>query len=284
MPCTRREWLLAAGAAAAALTTQDGSPRWRFGACDWSIGRGADPGALELAKRLGLDGVQVSCGAGPAGLRISSREVQERYRAAARQHGVALASLALPELNDTPFKSDPRTVDWTAAAIEACRDLGLKVILMAFFHKGDLRDDPAGLAETARRLKALAPAAQKAGVVLGVESWLDAAAHLDLLDQVGSTAVQVYYDVANATAMGHDVPADIRRLGGARICEVHAKENGFLLGEGKVDFRKVREALEEAGFRGWIQIEGALPKGMGVPEAYPRNLNFLRATFGELRR
>lgn len=37
-------------------------PKIRIGACDWSIGKASDPAAFELAKEIGLDGVQVSLG------------------------------------------------------------------------------------------------------------------------------------------------------------------------------------------------------------------------------
>ena len=127
-----------------------------------------------------------------------------------------------------------------------------------------------------RRLKAVAPKAEKAGVVLGIESWLSAGEHLAILDRVGSPAVQVYYDVCNSTERGYDICKEIRQLG-KRICELHAKENGALLGQGKVDFKKVREALDDIGYSGWIQIEGAVPPGGKMLESYQANCKFLRS-------
>ena len=35
---------------------------FKIGACDWTLGKRTDPSALEMAKRLGLDGVQVDLG------------------------------------------------------------------------------------------------------------------------------------------------------------------------------------------------------------------------------
>ena len=97
--------------------------------------------------------------------------------------------------------------------------------------------------------------------MLGIESWLSAPDHLRILDAVGSRSVQVYYDLANSTQMGYDILAEIRQLGRDRICEFHAKENGFLLGQGRIDFPAVRKAMDDIGYSGWIQIEGAVPKG-----------------------
>lgn len=256
-------------------------PRFRIGACDWSLGRMADPGAFEVAREIGLDGVQVSLGTVANDMALRRPEVQQTYREAARRTGVAIASLAIGELNRVPFKRDPRTIDWVRDAVEVCTALGCRVILLAFFGAGDLRDDPAGVDEVVRRLRQLAPHAEKANVVLGLESWLSAEAHVDIIQRVGSPAVKVYYDVANSTKMGYDILREIRWLGRqGLICEFHAKENGALLGQGQVDFAAVRRVMDEIGYRGWIQIEGAVPAGRGLVESYRANLAFLRRLFG----
>ncbi len=248
--------------------------RIKIGACDWSIGKLADPGAFAVAKEIGLDGVQVSLGTLANDMHLRRAEVQEQYKAAARASGVEIASLAIGELNEVPYKRDPRTVAWVSDAIDVCTALAGRVVLLAFFGAGDLRDDPSGVDEVVRRLKAVAPKAEKAGVILGLESWLSAEAHEKIMDRVGSPAVQVYYDVCNSNDRGYDIYAEIRRLG-KRICEVHAKENGALLGQGKVNFPKVRAALDAIGYSGWIQIEGAVPPGKAMLESYRANREFL---------
>jgi L-ribulose-5-phosphate 3-epimerase len=124
-------------------------------------------------------------------------------------------------------------------------------------------------------VRRLANMANQAGVILGIESWLSAEQHLEILDRVGSKAVQVYYDVCNSTDRGYDIYQEIRKLG-KRICEFHAKENGSLLGQGKVDFHKVRAALDDIDYRGWVQIEGAVPPGKPMLESYQANCKFMR--------
>jgi len=266
---------LAAAAEFAPLVAAPEKRRFQIGACDWSIGKMGDPAAFEVAKQIGLDGVQVSLGTAANDMRLRQPAVQQQYQDAAKQAGLQIASLAIGELNGVPYKSDPRTIPWVSDSVEVCQALGVKVVLLAFFSDGDLRGDTAGLDEVVRRLKAVAPKAEKAGVALGIESWLSADEHLAILDRVGSPAVQVYYDVCNSNDRGYDIYKEIRRLG-KRICEVHAKENGALLGQGKVDFRKVREALDDIGYRGWLQIEGAVPRGGKMLESYQANCKFLR--------
>ena len=253
--------------------------QFKIGACDWSIGKMGDPAAMQVAKEIGLDGVQVSPGTAANNLHLRQPEVQQRYHEAVKATGVTVASLAIGELNEIPYKSDPRTIAWVSDCIDLCNALHCQTILLAFFGKGDLRDDQAGTDEVVRRLKAVAPKAEKAGVTLGVESWLSAEAHMDILQRVGSPAVQVYYDVANSTERGYDIFKEIRWLGRKHICELHMKENGSLLGAGRIDFKKVRAALDDIGYSGWMQIEGAIPPGGAMLASYTANRQFLRTIF-----
>jgi len=70
------------------------------------------------------------------------------------------------------------------------------------------------------------------------------------------------------------VVKEIRWLGGARICEVHLKDNPHYLGEGSIDFKAVIAALADIGFDGWAQLETDCP--VSVEADMHRNLNFIR--------
>jgi L-ribulose-5-phosphate 3-epimerase len=286
-PITRRQMLrstaqttavLALGSVLFQADAAASNRRFNIGACDWSIGKMGDPAAFDVAKEIGLDGVQISLGTAKDDMQLRKPEVQQQYRDAAKKNGLQVASLAIGELNNIPYKSDPRTIPWVNDSVDVCVALGVKVVLLAFFGNDDLRDDKPGTDEAVKRLKAAAPKAEKAGVILAIESWLSADQHLAILDRVGSKAVQVYYDVCNSNDRGYDIYKEIRQLG-KHICEFHAKENGSLLGKGKVDFRKVRDAMEDIGYRGWIQIEGAVPSGGSMLESYKENCRFLRGIF-----
>ena len=174
-----------------------------------------------------------------------------------------------------PFEGDD-----VSDVIDACHALGRQVILLAFFGKGDLKGDDAGTDEVVRRLQKLAPKAEQLGVVLGIASWLSAEEHMAIIDRIGSSAVKVYYDVANSHQRGYDVPREIRWLGKqGQICEFHMKENGALLGQGRIDFKKVRAALDDIGYTGPMQIEGAVPPGGKLIESYIANRKFLQGNF-----
>ena len=254
-------------------------PRFRIGACDWSIGPAGDINAFKVAKQIGLDGVQVSLNTKTDHEHLRNSATLKAYQEAARKAGIAFSGLAIGLLNDIPYKSDPRTEAWVQDSVDVAKALGVKNILLAFFNNNDLRNDKKGTQVVVERLKAVAPKAEEAGVVLGIESWLSAPEHMAILEAVGSPAVQVYYDVCNASVRGYDIFEEIRDLGHNRICEVHLKENDYLLGKGQVDLTKVRQALDDIRYKGWLQIEGAIPKGQPMLESYVENNQTVRSIF-----
>lgn len=249
--------------------------RFKIGACEWSL-RKSDPSCFPLAKEIGLDGVQVDLGNLKNGIHLRRPEVQQAYRTAAKETGLEIASLATAEFNNIAPKSEPRAAIWLHDSIQVAQALGVKVILVAQFHKGDLRGDQPGIDRTVELLRELAPRAEKAGVVFGLENYLSAPDNLKIVERVGSRAVQVYYDVGNSTDMGYDIYEEIRMLKG-QICELHAKDGPHMLGKGRVDVRKVREALDAIEFSGWIQIEAAAPNDLRGD--YRAHLGFLRGVF-----
>lgn len=249
---------------------------FKIGACEWSL-RKSDPSCFQLAKEIGLDGVQVDFGNIRNGLQLRKPEMQKAYRAAARENGLEIASLAIAEMNNIALKSEPRAAIWLQDSIEVAKALGVQVILIAQFHKGDLRNDQPGIDRTVDLLKELAPRAEKAGVIFGLENYLSAVENLKIVERVGSPAVKVYYDVGNSTDMGYDIYAEIRDLKG-QICELHAKDGPHMLGKGRVDFRKVREALDAIEYSGWVQIEAAAPNDL--LSDYKAHQNVLREFFG----
>ncbi len=254
----------------------------RIGACDWSIGKSSDIGAFEVAKEIGLNGIQVNMGSEKNDLHMRQSALQQAYLAEAKRTKIKIASLAIGELNNVPYKSDPRTEQWVDDSIDVAKALGVNVILLAFFSKNDLRNDPAGVEEVIQRLKRVAPKAERLGITLGIESYLSAEEHLDIIQRVGSKSIKVYYDFRNSADAGYDVIKEIKLLGRDTICELHIKENGKLLGDGTLDWHKIGETLALIDYKGdgWMQIEWSLPEGTPVVSGYQHNLQYLKSSFG----
>ena len=286
---TRREMIGygACAVAGLALTSCDSLRRssrtkpsrsgFKLGVCDWTIGKRTDPASLEIAKRIGIDGVQVDFGGGQENLPLCSPDLQKRFLEQAKKQQIEIASLAMGVLNEVPYKSDPRAERWVSEAIDVAKAMDVKVILLAFFGNGDVQKDKKGIDTVVERLKKVAPKAEKARVHLGFESWLSAEQHLEILDRVGSPAVKVYYDVANSHKAGYDIYKEIRLLG-KHICEFHAKDYDDLYGKGSIDFKEVRKAIDDIGYRGWLVMEGTqMP--LGIEESCRYDAQYLRQIF-----
>jgi L-ribulose-5-phosphate 3-epimerase len=203
----------------------------KIGACDWSLRCGHNPKGFEVAKAIGLDGVEVSFNGGDK-FDLRDEKVRKQYRKAAEASGVEVCSLAMGVLNRVPYATSPEAERWVRESVDVAAKMDVKIVLLAFFSGGDIKGKKDLQDAVIGRLKKVAPKAEEAGVVLGIETSLDADAHLRIVDGVDSPAVKVYYDLANMTYAGYDVPKEIRRLGREQFCQINMKENGHLLGGG----------------------------------------------------
>lgn len=276
----RRHFLQTTALAACAAQAAE-KPTIRFGACDWTLRLAANPDSLDLAKRIGLEGVQVDYGTEPTAdgrLPLFDEALQDQHLQRSADTGVAIPSLAMGVLNKHGLKNSADAERWMLDGVAVAKRMKVRVVLLAFFGNGDLRNDDAGTQAVIAKLKKLAPLAAEAGIVYGVESWLKVDALERILDAVKSPAIQVYYDVGNMQKEGEDYAAAIRRLGKERICEVHAKDYADLYGKGSTDFVKVRDALRDIGYTGWMHLEGVkIPNGVEQDIGY--DLKYLREVF-----
>ncbi len=287
MTQTRREWMTVTGSALAGLTLAGtvkealaaACADWvKVGMCDWSLGR-MDLRVFPLAKKVGLDGVEVSIGTEKNDLWLRQPAIQKKYIAASKEHGIAMPSMAMGLLNSCPLVSHPKAPGWVADTVDVAKVLGAKVVLLAFFGKGKLNyEDKQERAKLIDILKGVMPRAEKAGVVLGLENLLSADQNLAVIDAVGSKHLQVYYDVYNSAGEGYDVVKEIKQMGKDQICQVHFKEGPNKLGEsGKIDWPAVAAALKGIDYRGWLILETS--RGRNPVAVTKTNLNYLKGLF-----
>jgi sugar phosphate isomerase/epimerase len=274
-------WMALAGRPAAA----DQQPRQaaeglRVAMCDWNLGKTGQVEAIRLAREIGLDGVEVSINFPGYGKHLRDPAVQQEFISAMKQERIPAPSVALGVLNGVPLKSEPKAALWVADAIEVARALGAGVMLLAFFGAGELRMDSAqDVNRVVDVLRELAPRAEKAKVILGLENTLSAPDNLRIVEAVGSPWVMVYYDLKNSADQGRDVPAEIHLLGD-RICQVHLKNGDQLLSTASnVDFPACAEALRDTGYRGWYVLETSSPSGDLIADTRA-NIEYVRRHFG----
>lgn len=275
---TRRsvlQTLLASGAILRVASPRARGPR--IGVTDWNLNQTGKIEAVALAAKLGFVGVQVSLGRNPASdkLPFDDPAIQAQYLAAAKQQGIALSGTCLDILHVDHLKDNKRAQKWVADSIPITANLKAEVVLLPFFGKASLTNH-AEMDYVGDVLKEIAPAAEKAGVLLGLEDTISAEDNVRIMERSGSPAVKVYYDVGNSTGGGFDVVKEIRWLGAARICQMHLKDNPHYLGEGRIDFPAVMKAIVDIGFQGFANLETDCPS-KSVENDMTRNLKFIRA-------
>jgi len=251
------------------------APSFKVGVTDWNLQKEANPESFALARQLGFDGVQVSLASGSGSGRTPiTQDVVQRYLAESRRHEMPMTSTCLNILHTNYLKSDPLGPQRVSEGIALTKALGLQVMLLPLFGDGAMKT-PAEIDRVGDVLRELAPDAQKAGVILGLEDTVSARDNVRVMERAQSPAVLTYYDVGNSTRNGFAVVEEIRWLGRDRICEVHLKDNPHFMGEGTIDFPAIIDALADLQFSRWAVLETSSPT-KGLDADLRRNLAFTR--------
>jgi len=274
---SRRNLLMGGGALAALRPSSAGASakNLKVSVPDWTIKK---PGAVEavaLAKQLGFAGIELSLGKPPVENRLplDREDLLSQYLEQLRLQGIPLVDVCLDILHRNCLKNDELARRWVVDAIRIANKLGVRTILMPCV----FRCEPVGaeIDALADVLKELAPHAEKAGVIFGMENFLSAEDNVRMMERSKSDAVKVFYDVGNSDLKGYDVIKEIRWLGKDRICMVHIKDGQDFLGEGKLNFSEIIRALADIGYQGYMSLETPIPSG-SLEDGMRRNLAYVR--------
>ncbi len=234
---------------------------------------------FKLARRIpGLLGVELQVTAGNPNLH--DWDALRRYKSEASRWGIMIPSLAGLWERGVSILHSPAAGINLMQAIRAAEFLGSSVILAAFFRDNapDMNDE-SSYGPVVDLLKAGAPKAAEAGVIIGLENSLSPADNKKLVDLVSHPNVKVYYDLFNMANYGHRAEAipGVTLLGKERICQVHVKNGEKLLSEpGPIDWEKAFDALNSIGYDGWYVFESQHSSQQNVIEATGKNIEFLR--------
>ena len=62
------------------------------------------------------------------------------------------------------------------------------------------------------------------GVVIGIETQLDARGDVKLLKEINSPGIKIYFKFQNALENGRDLYKELKILGKKRICQIHCTD------------------------------------------------------------
>jgi L-ribulose-5-phosphate 3-epimerase len=235
--------------------------RYKIGVCDWMILKRQKLGAFKLTKEIGADGVEVDMGG--LGNRptfdnhLADPKVRREFLDAAREFGLSICSLAMSGFYAQSFTERPTVLRMVQDCIDTMTKMNVKIAFLPLGVPCDLVKHPDLRPAVVARLKAIAPKAEAAGVIIGIETALDAAGEVKLLEDVGSRAIRSYFNFAKAVQNGRNLTAELRTLGKERICQIHCTDQDgvWLQNDPKIDMAKVKTTLDDMGWSGWLVIE-----------------------------
>ena len=237
------------------------SERYKIGVCDWMILKRQKLGAFKLTKEIGADGVEVDMGS--LGKRetfenhLVDPQVRQQFLDTARELGLGICSLAMSGFYAQSFATRPTVPRMVQDCIDTMKAMNVKVAFLPLGVRSDLVKHPELRPAVVERLKAAGPKAEAAGVIIGIETALDAAGEVKLLEDIGSPAIRSYFNFSNALQNGRDLHRELRTLGRDRICQIHCTDQDgvWLQDDPKIDMPKVRQTLDDMGWSGWLVIE-----------------------------
>jgi len=244
-------------------------------------------GALPLARELGLDGVEVDMG----GLgdrptfdsKLNDPVVRQQYFDKLAELNLEISSLAMTGFFSQSFPEREGYERTVQDCLDTMVALKVKTAFLPLGINGDLQQRPEMRPAVIARLKQLAPQAEKAGVVIGVETVLSAADEVKFFDEIGSSSVRSYFNFANAIKNGRDLCAELRTLGRERICQIHCtNEDGvWLENDPKVDMPKIKQTLDDLGWSGWLVLERSRDAAdpHNVKRNFGANAAYLKSVF-----
>ena len=263
----RRDFCKTAGAAtavAATSTLQAEAPRARAnqGLIYKSVKWGGKPNLprMKKLKELGFDGIEGSApGMDVGGIRKACEEV------GLPMHGVVYNKHWNKRLSspDKAVRDEGRT-GLEAAIRESKAVGGSSVLLVPGAVRGPNETHEQVWERSITEIRKVIPLASKLGIHVLIETVWNGFCYKpeqfrDYLDEINNPWVQAYYDIGNMQkfAPSHEW---IRILGNRNV-KLDVKDwgvkNGFCpLGQGDVEWDKVRAELKKIGFNGWVTREG----------------------------
>jgi sugar phosphate isomerase/epimerase len=274
---------------AADATNSISQQRYKIAVCDWMILKRQKLGAFQITKDIGADGVEVDMGSLGTNKTfvsaLTNAATRQQFLDKARELNLEIPSLAMSGFYAQSFAERPTVPRMTQDCIDTMKAMNVKIAFLPLGVRSDLVKHPELWTNVVERLKIIGAQAEKAGVIIGVETELPAAEQVKLLDDVGSPAIKIYYNFSNPLQNGRDLIAELRTLGKDRICQIHCTDQDgvWLQDDLKIDMPKVKQTLDDMGWSGWLVIERSRKANdsRNVKGNFGANTAYMKSVFQE---
>jgi sugar phosphate isomerase/epimerase/dienelactone hydrolase len=235
--------------------------RYKIGLIDLMLLKRQKLGAITLTAELKADGVEVDMG----GLgnrptfdnQLLIDSVRNQFIQTAKERKVEIFCLAMTGYYAQSFCGRAEYIRSIEDCIKTMQLMNVKHAFLPLGVQCDIKKNPAIRDSVIARLKVAGKLAEEAGVIIGIETSLTAKEEVELLKQIGSPAIKIYFNFSNPLKEGRDLISELKILGKERISMIHAtnKDSVWLENDPQIDLYKVKKTLDEIGWSGWLVIE-----------------------------
>jgi L-ribulose-5-phosphate 3-epimerase len=263
--------------------------RYKVGLIDLMLLKRQKLGAITLTGELKADGIEVDMGG--LGKRptfenaLLNDTVRQQFLDKAKELNVEIFSLAMTGYYAQSFCGREEYKKSIEDCIKTMKLMNVKIAFLPLGVQCDLTKNPSVRDSVVARLKVAGKMAEEAGVVIGIETALDAKGDVQLLKDINSKGIKIYFNFSNPLKEGRDLYKELQILGKDRIVAIHAsnKDSVWLQNDPQIDAAKIKKTLDKMKWSGWLVIERSrdATKPRDTKYNYGANTAYLKKVFQE---
>jgi L-ribulose-5-phosphate 3-epimerase len=260
--------------------------RYKVAVVDVMILKRQKLGAFQLTKEIGADGVEVDMGSLGSRTTFENQllvdSIRRQFLDKAKELHLEISSLGMSGYYAQSFCGRAEYLQSIQDCLTTMKLMNVKVAFLPLGVQCDLKKNPGVRDSVVRRLQIAGKMAAASGVVIGIETALDAKGELKLLKDIGSPAIKSYFNFSNALKNGRDLSKELEILGRKNIIQIHCTDDDgvWLQDNTRLDMKKVKKTLDKMKWSGWLVIERSrdakdprnVKKNFGANTAYVKSI------------
>ncbi|WP_269237617.1 sugar phosphate isomerase/epimerase family protein [Flavobacterium flavigenum] len=261
--------------------------RYKVAVCDWMILKRQKLGAFGLASEIKADGIELDMG----GLgkrptfdsKLGDPIERQKFLDKSKETGVGISSIAMSGFYAQSFAKRDSIARMINDCVATMKNMKVKVAYLPLGTESDLTKNPELRPIIIERLKWAGKQVGKIEGVIAIETSLNATDEKKLLDEIGCKHIKSSFNFANAVDNGRDISSELKILGKKHLAQIHASvtDNVWLENDKNVDMPKIKKALDEMKWSGWLIVERSrdVTQVHNVKANYGANVAYLKKIF-----
>ena len=259
--------------------------RYQVGVCGWMVLKRQKLGEFKLAHELGCDGLEMDMG----GLgnrpmfdnKMRDPEMVKTFRHHADSFNIKVGAVAMSGFYGQSFAKKETWKELIADCLNTMELMDAQVAFLPLGGCGNNWTDSLPLRrEVVARLHEAGEMAKARGMVIGIDTPLNAADNIDLLREIQSDGIRIFYKFQTAIEHKRNIAKELKKLGRERICAIHASNtDGVLLRNDKaINMKKIKTTLDKMNWSGWLFVERSrdVKDVRNVKRNYGENVKYLK--------